>query len=734
MTRWQRIVAAAAAAGLAACVARGPLAEGVDPTGRRLVVVLDRSTSMRDNDPDDAARAGLDLALALAGTRDNVGLVTFAEDPEVVVALRPAGGTAAREAARQALAGIERHGVSDVGRALERAREMLEAGGAPAGSPIVFLTDGVPYRQARGRRLAEGPAVDEAVAAIARKGYRIFAIALGRGASTPFLSRLVASTGGAVVVARDPAALVPAFETVAIEALGYLRAERGDALTALPHTRRLAFLGRWDRAGRVGAVTRDGAPVDEAALVRTPSGGAGPFSVALVEAPEAGAWRADLAGARETVLLLEPGFAIDLAAGTPPAVAGGAAVPVTVTLQGDPALIAQAREGLRLRGRVEREAPATSSAAEGSWTTLQAGEAASLATPAVREETAARVVVEAEVTLAGRTFEVRRTRALTLQPEGGEGVVAAAPVAAPTPLELTVRPRTFTRLVWEGDALDPVRLTVRGDPTRAVTVRCAGRELALAAGAAGTLEVACPEDGALVVTAEAEGAPPFRLELQGTARRFGLTLDRVALPATPAGVAARPHEVTVALTAGGDVSGRAVVAPGELQLEGPSGHRVPVERAEAGWVARPPVDTPAGFYRGSVVVVVEEPRGLRSREVPVELEVLAPVRAPSAVTVHGAWGWVSRPIEVAWPTLDEVPVTIAPGPLTGDDATIDPALDIRVVPLDGWSGERLSHEPRRFALQVFLSSDLPAGVYRGAVELAVDGRAVSIPVELEVRR
>lgn len=728
MTRWQTIVAAVVAAGLAACAARGPLTEGVDASGRRLVLVLDRSTSMRDNDPADAARAGVDLALALAGARDNVGVVTFAEDPEVVVALRPAGGAAAREAARQALAGIERHGVSDVARALACAREMLEAGQAPAGSPIVLLTDGVPYRQARGRRLADGPTVDEAVAEIARRGYRIFAIALGRGASTPFLSRLVASTGGAVVLAPTPADLVAAFETVAIEALGYLRAERGDALTALPHTRRLAFLGRWEGAGRVGAVTRDDAPVDEAALVRTPAAGAGPFSVALVEAPEAGAWRADLQGARETVLLLEPGFAIDLAP-TPPVVASGASVPVTATFQGDPALIEQAREGLRLRARIERDAGSATA-----WTALQPDQAASLAAPTVTEETAARVVLEAEVTLAGRTFQLRRTRALGLQPaDGAPASAEPAAAAPPAPLELVVRPRGFSRLVWEGDPVDPVRLTVRGDPQRAVTVRCQGRELALPPGATGALEVPCPDDGVLVVTAEAEGAPAFRDEVRGTVRRFRLAPARVTLPATPAGVAARPHPVALALEASDGGGGAAQVA-GEVRLEGTSGHVVPVERAEEGWIARPPADAPAGPYRGAAVVVVDEPRGLRSRELPVELEVLAPVRVSEAVTVHGGWGWVSRPIEVAWPTLDEVPVTIAPGPLAGDRATIDPELDIRVVPLDGWSGERLSHEPRRFALQVFLSSDLPAGVYRGAVELAVEGRAVAIPVEVEVRR
>lgn len=724
MTRGRRRASAVIGAlALTACAARGPLVDGVDAGGRRLVVVLDRSTSMRDNDPDDAARAGVGLTLALAGARDNVAVVTFATAPEVVVPLRPAGGAAARAAARAALDGLERNGVSDVGRALERAREVLEAGAAPRGSPIVFLTDGVPYRQPRGRRLQSGPDVDAAVAAIAARGYRIFAIALGRGASTPFLNRLVASTGGAIVVARDAGELPAAFETVAVEALGYLRAERGDALTVLPHARRLAFVGRWERAGEVGALTRDGEPVDEGALVRTPA--AGPLSVALVEAPAPGAWRADLAGARDTVLLLEPGFSIDLLP-LPPVVASGGALPVTVALIGDPALAEQARPGLRLRARLEVDgAPA------GGWTPLAPGEAARLTAPAVREEAAATVVVEAEVTLGERTFQLRRARAITVQPaDGAAAVDAPADTGPPTPLELTVRPTTFTRLVWDGDPLDPVRLTVRGDATRAARVTSGGVTVEVPARASRVLEVPCPEDGALALTAEAEGALPWRLDLRGDVRRHRLTPARVDLPPTPAGVASRPTPLAVALEPGG----RAEASSAPLRLVHPSGHALEVERGEDGLVVRPGADAPPGRYRGALVVVAEEPRGLRSREVPVEVDVLPPVRAPQAVAVQGGWGWVTRPVEVAWPTLDEVELTIAPGPLTGDDATIDPELDIRVVPLDGWSGERLSREPRRFALQVFLSSDLPAGVYRGALELVAAGHALTIPVELEVRR
>jgi hypothetical protein len=720
------LAVAVSVATIAGCVAEGPLAERVDPDGRRLVLLLDRSTSMRDNDPQDAARSGADLAVALAGARDNVALVTFAETADVRVPLRPAGGTAARQALRQALDGVEREGVSDVAGALVRAREVLEAGDAPPGSSIVFLTDGVPYRQVRGRRLRSDVTVDEAVAAIAARRWRLFVIALGTEASTPFVGRLVASTGGAVVVAREPQDLVGAFEQVAVEALGYLRAERDAAsIDVVPGTRRVAFVGRWDGRAALGAVTHDGAPAPEDAVIRGAVAG-DHVAVALLDGPAPGAWAAELPGARDRGLLVEAGLVLDLRPGTPDAVPAGGEVPVAADLGGDPALVARARERLTLRARLERDGDAS-----GAWTAFTPEAPARLTAPAVAADTVARLVVEAEVTLGEKGYTLRRTRAITVQAAAGATPPPeVAPASPPATLDLAVRPSTFERVEWAGDPLDPVRLAVRGDPARAVHVRCGAATLDLAAGATGVLVVPCPEDGALTVRAEAEGASPWSSTLRGTVRRYRLAPAAVTLPETPAGVAAAPLPVAPTLAP----VGSAACSPVPIVLRGPGGAEVPVEQTVEGLVARPGADAPAGDYAGALVVIVDDPRGLRSREVPVTLKVLPAVRPPDPVVVKGAWGWVSRPVEVAWPSADDVAVTIAPGPLAGDDATIDPDLDIRVVPLDGWSGERLGHEPRRFALQVFLSSDLPAGAYRGAVSVSTSARTLSIPVEVEVQR
>lgn len=710
--------------GAAGCAAVGPLAERVDQSGRHLVLLVDVSTSMRQNDPDDAARSGVDLALALAGARDNVSVVTFAVDAEVRVPLQPAGDTAAREAQRRALDGVERNGVGDVARGLVRAREVLEAGAAPRGSTVVLLTDGVPYRQARGRRLAGEVTVEEAVGAIAAKGWRVVAIALGQEAATPFLADLVARTGGSVAPAREAGDLVRAFEAVAVEALGYLRAERGTPqATVVPGTRRVAFLGHFAGAGAVAAVARDGQPVAEARLVKTT---AGTFAVALAEGPEPGVWTAELPGAKSAVTLVEPGFAVELQDGAPPrAVDAGAPVPIVARLVGDADVLQAVKGKLRWRARIELDwAHATP------WVELRADDAGaqgSLEAPKVMAEAPLVAAVEATLEEGGRPLVLRRTRALTVRPG------ASAPAPAGAPLELEVGPQTFARAAWSDEALEPVTVKVRGDPKRAVTVRAGGRELQLGAGQRGELEVACPADGRLLVEASAEGAPPWRLTLRGEVKRLKLVAAPIQLGATPAGVPARPRPLDV------KVEPAAPLAFGDLVLTGPARARLPVERDEQGaLMARPPADAPPGRYAGTLEVrLQEDPDGLGSRSVPVTLEVLPPPKAPATVVIKGDWGWASRPVEVAWPGEDEVAVTITPSALVDEarGARLDPRFDVRVVPLDGWSGERLGPAPRRFAVQVFLATDLPAGTYAGAVAVAsADGGALTIPVRVEVAR
>jgi len=717
---------------LAGCASE-PLTRGVDASGRRIVLLLDSSTSMRENDPTRAADRGTELALALVGARDNLAVVTYARSADVVVPLQPAGDTAKRAALRRALRGIERNGVTDFAAAVTRAREVLEAGRSPPGSSVILLTDGVPYQRRRGRRLL-GPAdLGEEVARIAAKGWRIFAIALGEEASTPFLSGLVAETGGSVITAPRASDLVGAFEEVAVEALGYLRAERGgDEVEVVPHTRRLAWLGTWAGSGAVGGVTRDGEAVPGARVTRTPAKGEAPFGVALVEAPEPGRWAADLPGAGAVVTLLEPSFGLEFVEGAPPAeVIAGAAIPVAVTLGGDPEVVADARGRLRLRVAVTSD-----EGAPGVWVPLEPAGGArfegQLVSPRVVEETGLRLVVEAEVAEADRPFVLRRSRSLTVRPPEGE-------VVEIPPLDLVVEPARVTRAGWAGARLEPVEVTVRGDLSRACTLTVAGQApRQLAPGETVTLAVPCPDrGGALPLRAEAPDTPAWSGRVAVEVVRYRLRgPDVVELPATPAGIPAR-LAAPVTLERSDGAPAHLALEPSPLRSVQGGGELACALDEEAGaLLAAPPAGLAPGIYRGRLRVRPEAP-GLGPRELPLELEVLPPWEPPGLVTVSGDWGWASQPVELSWPSHAAVPLAVRPGPLrpVGGGPPIDPAYDIRVQPLDGWSGDRLGLAPRRLAYEVFLSSDLPAGVYEGAIEVAGEGAApLAVPVRVEVER
>lgn len=704
------------------------------PAGRHVVLLLDASTSMRENDPGRAADTGVSLALSLLGRQDGVAVISYARDAEVQVPLQAAGDGARRDRMRDALADVERNGITNFPGALRRARQVLEAGRSPPGSVLVLLTDGIPYEErGRGQRVIVGTVAEE-VEAIAARGWRIFAVALGQEAATPLLAEMVGKTRGAVFPARDADELVEAFQEVALEALGYLESERGaQAISVAPRTKRLAVVGRWPGAGgRPGALSHDGQPVDEARLVRSPSTAPAPLAAALVEDPEPGVWSCELSGARDALLFLEPSFGVELEPEAPPAqVASAKPFPVAVRLVGAEQVLADVLPRVSLRVRLQTEGswasawqPLTPDPAEPRRFTRR------LVAPRTAKDARLRVVVELELSGEQRPFALKRSRSLTVLAPAG---AAPAPERLP-PLQLSVEPPRVERVAWADEpGLEPVVLSVRGDPQRVATLQAPGQDpLSLGPGERVELELPCPpQGGRLDLRAEADGAAGWRAAVPVQVTRYSLQGPgrTLRLPAAPAGlVVERPHGLSLSPQA-------------ELWLEaellrGP-GPGIPLEIVEGGLRAELPADAAPGHYRGRLLVGTRERPGLTRREVEVLLEVQPPYAPPGQARLTGGWGWISGPVEVSWPSLEAVPVEVTPGPLLlrGEDARIDPQLDVRWQPLEGWDGQHLSVESRRLALQVYVSSDLPGGVYEGALELKGPGRdPLTVPVRLEVQR
>ncbi len=698
LPRAAHLAIALAATLLAGCTSR-PLTENVDPKGRSLVLVLDGSASMADNDPGRARVQGATLAAALAGTHDNVGVIAYNARARVLAPLAPAGSAATREVLRAAIDEVGTTGSTDFGAALDAAEAMLTEGNAPRGSAIVFLTDGLPTGHVNrlrefARKTTVNLGVPEAVARIAAKGWRIFAITFGPEAplTREYLAQLTGPTGGSVVEAKDSSGLLDAFQGVSVQAFGYLSANRlaaSDGVSLSPGTRRLAFLGRFEGAGDLGALSCDGKPAEETGVVRFPRNA--PFAAALVEEPAPGRWQVESGGATAGLTLIEPGWTIELdPAAPPPSVEGGARVPVVVRLKGDDAELGRVKGSVRLDLEVKRaekilarvplaRVPGADVRFEGAF----------LAPPEPEPLTITAVATVAE---GGKDFETRRSVAVSVT-KGGAAVVQKA--------QLGVQATSYAG--FAGDELDG-SVTLEGDPATALVVT-----------------VEAPR-GFTANPTKVELAPKARatISLRASGSATGGTLGLSAAPAT-AGVEPFRRDVSISVERG--------LAPKQINLgvvKTGEQKKIVVEARNIRLSAKAPLSVEkndlvldasalaAGPFEGTV----EARCGSAVRTIKVLATIESP--APTKLVLEGSWGWTKTVLDMG----GEATFKLEPLQLAGMKAALDPELDMRVEPLGGG----------RYELRVFAPASLPGGRYTGTIQASVGGNDRTIPLTFEVKR
>ena len=186
------------------------------PTPGSVLLIRDNSGSMAGNDPTNLRFTAARLFVALLDEGDAVGIILFStESHPLTDSLVTIGSAAGKRDLVRRLEPAKADGWTDVKAAFADAQVMLgRADVAGRKTVVVFLTDGEPeiaspYPEYEGEALA-----------LARSlGVPILAIALTPAAQTPFLSRLVSETGGAVVPADDATDLLDAY----LEAFGQIK-------------------------------------------------------------------------------------------------------------------------------------------------------------------------------------------------------------------------------------------------------------------------------------------------------------------------------------------------------------------------------------------------------------------------------------------------------------------------------------------------------------------------------
>ncbi len=752
-----------------------------------LILVLDTSSSMDITDSNRFAVQGAQLAVALAADGDNVGVVSFDSQARVIASCNSLSTAARRREASVAIANLWNWGKTNFAGALRRANAMLEEAEAPPGTDVIFLTDG---RLKRGQ--PEDPVLAE-LRQIRDQGARIHAVALSEGGRSELLQRMATATGGSFRYVETADQLLDTFIELIAEVRGLL-VRRGPLVPVelFAGTRRLAFaLTREDGASGIERIVHDGRALDAggdepsvAGFYRYPEApvegqpaldDASVIEVANLDGPAAGRWTVETRGTvAKSVVLQEPGFRVRLEGPSGDLYENDTEVPLTLIIEADdPAAIAPL--GARARGEAELASAESDAVFATGALTVRPG-----------ADGGTRVVLSGSVPLQGASAPDTLTATARLRiagPDGGEAWTLSRSLSlrlleGERPHTLTVDPERLDLGPLWGDGAEvrqTITLGTRAEEGLVVDVSGPTGELSPLAVENGGVEIS--SGGTVEVTVAAAPArasatgdhadrvvltwrapdvdEPIETVVPISVTIVGVQIANEALSAKPgqtvtwplARVVTTPPQpwrdgppAEIVLTSG-DGSEVRLALEGDAPGEGEAA--IEDTRAYVGAVS---ADAASGSYRGSLALTLGD---LPERSVEIALKVeprpLDLACAPATLSVAGgAGGWLRLPLAVTVQSKGDAQIELRPSALTRkggrDRDAIAPPYDVRVKRLQGFDGEGAlaPGAAGRLELSVYVSSDLPSGVYEGSLlVVATDGGRRSeqrLPVRVEVKR
>lgn len=180
-----------------------------------VMLELDRSLSMANNDPRRDSLEGIRVFSALLRSDDRLSMATFAETAELRLARTRMTGAEARRAIDEVLRGVKMNGTrTDFGAALRLGYDSYGRRPAAAGDErlLVLFTDGqLNLGSETATREARRAIFDEVLPRYQAAGIRIYGVAFSPDADLQFLERLAEATGGQAFRAERPEDLYAAF-------------------------------------------------------------------------------------------------------------------------------------------------------------------------------------------------------------------------------------------------------------------------------------------------------------------------------------------------------------------------------------------------------------------------------------------------------------------------------------------------------------------------------------------
>ncbi len=165
-----------------------------------VVLVVDASGSMKDNDPDEYRFEAIELFVSLLANGGNhVGGVVFGSGVRATQDITEIKGKSEKSALIEQIRGQSAKGWTDTGEALRTAVEMLDNGADESlPSIIILLTDGITEMSDEKKTAESIEKKEDALEAARDKGYQIYTIALNceQSANSTEMQQIANATGG----------------------------------------------------------------------------------------------------------------------------------------------------------------------------------------------------------------------------------------------------------------------------------------------------------------------------------------------------------------------------------------------------------------------------------------------------------------------------------------------------------------------------------------------------------
>ncbi|PQJ95646.1 vWA domain-containing protein [Chromatium okenii] len=181
-----------------------------------VVLTMDRSLSMKGNDPDRESIKGAELFTELLDSNDQLALTTFAQSSECLLPLTPLTVPNTRQQLSSSLEALQMSGIRTNFESALRVAYQMYQDQSPQTTPkkrvMVLFSDGqLNLGSEEANQAAQQAIFNEVVPKFQSAGIRILGVAFSPEADLNFLSQIADATGGLAFRAEKPSDIYDAF-------------------------------------------------------------------------------------------------------------------------------------------------------------------------------------------------------------------------------------------------------------------------------------------------------------------------------------------------------------------------------------------------------------------------------------------------------------------------------------------------------------------------------------------